>query len=650
MKLHIDIETFSDVSLPDCGVYKYSASPDFEVLLLAYAFDDDLVEIIDLAQGEELPSAVVDAIFDPAVEKWAHNAQFERVCLSRFFGKTLDPKGWYCTMVKALTLGLPASLSAVGEALNFPQDVQKLTTGKNLIRKFSMPQRPTKANRMAVRYFPSDLPEEWEDFKTYCARDVETEMAIERKLSKYATLPEEMEIYWLDQRINDRGAKVDLKLVEKAIDIDNKLKEKLSKRYFDLTGIDKTNSLQQLKTWIKQVSGQTVTSITKDTTQQLKEDLKDYPDVLEALSIRQKLSKSSIAKYQKMMDMAGTDGRVRGFLQFYGASATGRWAGRGVQVQNLPRNKVEDLDTAREAVLTGDMDLVDMLFGNVPSILSQLIRTAFIPEPGKRYLIADFNAIEGRVLPWLADEDWRNELFATGGKLYETSASKMFGVPVEKIVPGRPEYDLRQKGKVAELALGYQGGPGAMIAMGALKQGLKEEELQPIVDQWREQSPNLVKFWYNCENAAKRAVKDRSTVTLPHGIQFIYEPGILFIRLPSGRRIAYFKPKLEEGNYGSVITYEDRNAGDKRLETYGGKIVENIVQATARDCLRDCMLRTEKAGYEIVMHIHDEIVVECPKDRGSLDEILALMAEPLPWAKGLVLKGAGFEAKYYQKD
>lgn len=654
MELHLDIETYSDVNLANCGVYKYAQSPNFEILLVAYAVDDGEVVCVDFTAGEKLPDLIVEYLHDPKVEKWAHNAQFERVCLGQYYGY-LDPKMWYCTMVKALTLGLPPGLDAVGRVLKLKEDKQKLFTGKNLIRKFSVPQKPTKANGRKTRYTREDFPEEWEDFKTYCIRDVDIEKEIHRRLSRYPTLQKEMDMYWLDQTINDRGVGIKSKLVKGAIQINEDLSNRLRERFISLSGIENPNSLQQLKKWIKDTTGVTVTSITKETIPQIKKDLAGYPDVLEVLAIRQQLSKSSIAKYQKMVDMLMDDSRVRGILQFYGASATGRWAGRGVQVQNLPQNRLPDLDTAREALLTGDLETVEMLYDNIPSVLSQLIRTAFVPEKGHRYIIADFNAIEGRVLPWLADEDWRNELFASGGKLYETSAARMFNVPIEKIKPGNPEYALRAKGKVAELALGYQGSVGAMVAMGALKQGLLEEELPPIVDQWRAQSPNIVKFWRDCENAAKEAVRDRTLVSLPHGLRFIYEPGILFIQLPSGRRIAYFKPKLEQGNMGLKLTYEGRDNGTiggpgKRLETYGGKICENIVQATARDCLRDALIRVEEAGYKTVMHIHDEIVIEHPEGEGSLQEVLDIMADPLPWAPGLILRGAGFEANYYQKD
>lgn len=654
MRLFLDLETFSDISLKDCGVYKYAASPEFEILLFAYALNDGPVRCVDLANGEEIPQQIIDYLHDPMVEKWAHNAQFERVCLSQYYGK-ISPVQWYCTSVKALTLGLPPGLDAVGRVLKLKEDKQKLFTGKNLIRKFSIPQKPSKANGMKTRYYREDLPTEWEDFKTYCIRDVETEREIHKKLDRYPTEKEETKMYWLDQVINDRGVGIEEKLVNSAIQINEELSNRLKSRFIALTGVDNPNSLQQLKGWIKDRSGEDIQSITKETIPQIKADLAAYPDILEALSIRQQLGKSSIAKYQKMLDMLLPDKRVKGILQFYGGSATGRWAGRGVQVQNLPQNKIKDLDTAREAVLTADLDTVEMLFDNVPSILSQLIRTAFVPREGHRYIIADFNAIEGRVLPWLADEDWRNELFASGGKLYETSAARMFNVPVERIKPGNPEYALRAKGKVAELALGYQGSVGAMITMGALKQGLLESELPPIVEQWRAQSPNIVKFWKTCENAAKEAVRDRTTVIIPHGIQFIYEPGILFIQLPSKRKIAYFKPKLEQGDMGLKITYEGRDDGviggeGKRLETYGGKICENIVQATARDALRDALLRVEEAGYKTVMHIHDEIVIEHPEGEGSLQEVLDIMADPLPWASGLILRGAGFEANYYQKD
>ncbi len=647
MTLNIDIETYSEADLSKCGVYRYAGDKSFKILLFAYSLDGGAVQCLDLDSGDKIPPEVEDMIFNPAIIKSAFNAQFERVCLSSHFNRQIDPKGWECTMVKAMTLGLPGTLEKVGQALKFGEDKQKLQTGKNLIRTFSVPRKD------GTRLTREDLPEEWDKFIEYCTQDVVSEMAIREKLGRYKILPEEQSIYEMDQRINDRGVLMETALIEGAVEINGKLTESLFKRAQAITGIDNPNSNAQLKTWIKGLTGDTVESLTKDTIPELKNKYSDREEIVEALELNQLLSKSSIAKYTKMQDMMLPDKKVRGFLQFYGASATGRWAGRGVQIQNLPQNKLKDLDTARQTVMTGDLQLMDMLYDNIPGVLSQLIRTCFIPDRGSRFIIADFNAIEGRILPWFAGESWRNELFRTGGKLYETSASRMFGVPVEKIIPGNPEYALRQKGKVAELALGYQGSVGAMKAMGAVKMGIHEEDLPGIVEAWRSQSPNIVKFWYAVERNAKKAIRERTTVKMQKGLAFIYEPGILFIRLPSGRRLAYMRPKLEQFDIGEKITYEgrdDKSRASGRLETYGGKLVENIVQATARDCLRDCIMAVETKGYPVVMHVHDEIICHKTIGEGSLEEVLGIMGLPLPWAPGLILKGAGFESNYYMKD
>jgi len=654
--LSIDIETYSDVNLSDCGMYKYVDSDEFQILLLAYAFDDEAVAIVDLAQGEKLPERVTPALLDKNVLKTAFNAQFERVCINKYFN--IQTENWECTKVMAASLGIAGSLESVGTAINLESDQQKLWTGKRLIRIFSIPHKVKDENQLSLlgsrrRILPEERPEDWEMFKEYCKQDVEAERAIRNKLSRfYLNPPEEHQLYSLDQVINDRGVMIDLEMAQNAIAIDTEQTNKLTELFRETTGLENPNSLTDIKKFIREKTGRYIKSITKKNLYDLKKAFQHHPDIITALEIREKLSKTSIAKYQKMLDITCKDGRARGLLQFYGAS-TGRWAGRLIQVQNLPQNHIKDLDTAREIVKTGDLELLEMMYDNPSDILSQCIRPAIIPAPGHKFIVADFSAIEARVIAWFAGEQWRLDVFNSHGKIYEASASQMFGVPIEQITKGS---DLRQKGKVAELALGYQGGPGALISMGALKNGLTEEELPELVKQWRKANPKIVRFWYDVENAAKKAIKERTTVRIGTKLKAIYQSGFLFLELPSSRRLAYAKPKVVEHDKfpgKEKIIFHEVNPTSHQWEvkdTYGGKLVENIVQATARDCLAHSLLKLDKAGYKIVMHVHDEVVIEAPKDCNDLDKICTIMGEPIPWAPGLPLRADGFECKYYQKD
>ncbi|WP_315168728.1 DNA polymerase [Metaclostridioides mangenotii] len=649
--LSIDIETYSDLKIGDVGVYKYASSPKFEILLFAYAFDNDDVTVVDFTKGEELPPGVFNALSNNLITKSAFNANFERTCIAKYFNIKCNPSQWGCTMIKAMTLGLPNSLDQVSKALRFKEDKQKMKEGKDLIRYFCGPCKPTKTNGKRTRNLPEHAIEKWDTFVEYCRQDVVVEREIRQKLSRYETTKREKQLWDLDQRINDRGVEVDTVLVNAAIELDQEYTNRLTLEAKELTGLDNPNSAAQLKKWLTNKVGFEVTSLTKDSIPELKEKTDD-PDVIRLLELRQKMSKTSIKKYEAMKVSKGNDNRVRGLLQFYGANRTGRWAGRLVQVQNLPRNKIKDLDLARGLVSYRELDILDFAYGSVPDILSQLIRTAFIPKEGCRFIVSDFSAIEARVIAWLAKESWRIDVFNTHGKIYEASAAQMFSVPVESIGKGDP---LRQKGKIAELALGYGGSVGALTKMGALEQGLEEEELQPLVTTWRKANPNITKFWWDCDKAAKKAIKERTTVSMQFGIKFIYDPGVLFIQLPSGRKLAYIRPKIEPHQTfsGDKITYEGMNQTTKkweRINTYGPKIVENIVQAVARDCLRESMFNVENEGYEIVMHVHDELILEVPKDKGSIDELNSIMCRPIEWAEGLPLNADGFECNYYMKD
>ena len=643
--LSIDIETYSSVNLARSGVYRYAASPDFEILLFGYSVDGAPVQVVDLARGEKLPPDILEALTDPTVTKWAFNAQFERICLSRYLGyptgQYLDPSSWHCTMVWAATLGLPLSLEGVGAVLGLEK--QKLKEGKELIRYFCTQSKARDGS--LIRHYPADAPERWELFKAYNLRDVETEMAIQQKLSKFQVTESEWRNYTLDQQINDRGIMLDRTLVTQAIRCDEQFKKTHMEQARDVTGLENPNSPVQLKAWLAE-KGVDVDSLSKAAVAEMLE--KADGEVELALSLRQELAKSSVKKYAAMEAVVGSDDRARGLIQFYGASRTGRYAGRLIHVQNLPQNHLPDLDTVRSLMRDGNFDAVEMLYDSVPMVLSELIRTAFIPKDGCRFFVADFSAIEARVIAWIAGERWRQEVFASGGDIYCASASQMFHVPVEKHgVNGH----LRQKGKIAELALGYGGSVGALKAMGALGYGLQEDELKPLVDAWRLSNPHITKLWWDVDRAASTCVRERTT-TVTHGIRFQYQSGMLFITLPSGRRLAYVKPKMDLNRFGNEsVTYEGVGMQKKwlRLESYGPKFVENIVQATSRDILAEAMLRLDAHGYKIVMHVHDEVVIEAPAD-ASLAEISAKMSLSPAWAKGLLLRSDGYVTDFYRKD
>ena len=643
--LSIDIETYSPEPLAKCGVYRYCQAPEFEMLLFGYSVDSGPVQVVDLAAGERIPADVLAALTDPAVSKWAFNAQFERVCLSRYLGypvgRYLDPDSWYCTMVWSATLGLPLSLEGVGAVLGLEK--QKLKEGKDLVRYFCTPAKARDGS--TFRRLPTDAPEKWTAFKAYNLRDVETEMSIQQKLSRFPVLPEEWDNYHLDQRINDRGILLDRTLVSQAIRCDERFKRTHLEQARSVTGLENPNSPAQLKAWLEE-KGVKAESLSKASVLELLSHAEGEVEL--ALSLRQELAKSSVKKYTAMESVVCPDDRARGLIQFYGANRTGRFAGRLIQVQNLPQNHLPDLKQARTLVRDGRFDAVELLYDSVPLVLSELIRTAFIPKPGCRFFVADFSAIEARVIAWIAGEEWRQEVFAQGGDIYCASASQMFHVPVVKHgVNGH----LRQKGKIAELALGYGGSVGALKAMGALNYGLTEEELKPLVDAWRQSNPRIVKFWWDVDRAATTCVRDRVPAET-HGIRFLYQSGMMFIVLPSGRRLVYVKPKMGVNRYGSEsVTYEGVGEQKKwlRLESYGPKFVENIVQATARDILVEAMRRLEAAGYQIVMHVHDEAVIEAPAD-SSLEDICAIMGQTPAWAGGLLLRADGYVCDFYQKD
>ena len=642
--LGIDIETFSDVDLIKCGVYAYADSPAFEVLLFAYCFDGGETRVIDLAQGEVLPEDVVEAVFDGSVVKTAFNANFERTCLSKYFGRYLPPDSWHCSAVQAAVLALPRSLEDVGAVLGL--DERKMKEGKELIRYFCVPCKPTKANGGRRRNLPCHAPEKWEVFKRYCRRDVDVEKAIRRKLGKFPIPEGEMEAYRLDQRINDRGVLVDMGLVRQAVRCERLHKGVATERAYELTGLENPNSVAQLKGWLGE-NGVEAESLSKKAVAEMIEE--SDGEVEELLRLRLLMAKTSVKKYEAMERSVCSDGRVHGLLQFYGANRTGRWAGRLVQVQNLPQNHIEDLELARRLVREGRFEDVEMLYDSTPKVLSELIRTAFVPEPGCRFVVADFSAIEARVLAWLAGEQWRLEVFSSHGKIYEASASAMFHVPIEEVTKGSP---LRQKGKIAELGLGYGGAAGALVSMGALDMGLSEDDLPPLVAAWRRANPHITQFWWDVDKAAVEAVMKRAK-TRAGRIGFEYRSGILFVMLPSGRKLAYVKPRMAVNKFGREgLTYEGILENKKwgRIETYGPKLVENIVQGTARDLLAEAMLRVEKRGYPIVMHCHDEIIAEVPEGMGSVEEMCEVMAVRPSWAEGLPLRADGYECPFYQKQ
>lgn len=659
ISLSIDLETFSDINLKKCGTYKYTESPNFEILLFAYSINGGDVIVIDLASGEEVPIEIISALSDESVTKWAFNSAFERICLSAWLrknypehfssysnsddtvGNYLNPSSWKCSMIWSAYNGLPLSLEGVGAVLGLQE--QKMKEGKDLIRYFCVPCKPTKSNGNRTRNLPMHDIAKWATFVSYNRRDVEVEMSIQKKLAKFPVPEFVWGEYQIDQKINDRGIAIDVNVVEQAIKMDERSKEVLSEEMKKLTNLDNPNSVLQMKQWLNDNGIETDTLDKKAVAEMLKDAPQELADVL---ILRQQLAKSSIKKYQAMQNAVCADSRARGMFQFYGANRSGRWAGRLIQLQNLPQNHMPDLEQARNLVKSGNYYALEMLYDSVPEVLSELIRTAFIPKPGYKFAVLDYSAIEARVLSHLAQESWRNKVFANNGDIYCASASAMFGVPVEK--HGLNSH-LRQKGKIAELALGYGGSCGALKSMGALDMGLAEEELQPLVDAWRTSNPNIVQFWWDVDNAVKIAIKQKTT-TETHGIYFIYQSGMLFIKLPSGRKLAYVKPKIGVNQFGGeAVTYEGVGATKKweRIESYGPKFVENIVQAISRDILSYAMHTLRH--YFICGHVHDELIIECPMDE-SLDIICEQMGITPPWMKGLQLRADGYETMFYKKD
>ena len=655
--MSIDIETFSDVDLGKCGVYKYAESPSFEILLFGYAVDGGDIHVVDLAQGEQIPKDILDTLTDDSVEKWAFNANFERICLSRYFrdlgrslgsfhdnnhsSKFLSPEGWRCSMVWSAVMGLPLSLKGVGKILNLED--QKMDEGKALIRYFSVPCTPTKSNGGRKRNLPSDDPEKWSTFKRYNQRDIEVEMSIQQRLAKFPVPDSVWNEYHIDQQINDRGVMIDMDLVKKAIEMDTRSRSELTAAMKHLTNLDNPNSIQQMKRWLSE-NGMEVESLGKKAVAAL---LKTAPpELAEVLELRQQLAKSSVKKYQTMQRVVCNDNRARGMFMFYGANRTGRWAGRLIQLQNLPRNHLSDLESARALVKSGNYDAMKLLYEDVPDTLSQLIRTAFVPNRGNKFYVADFSAVEARVISWYAGETWKSEAFANNEDIYCSTASRMFGVPVVKHgVNG----NLRQKGKIAELACGYGGSTGALKAMGALEMGLSEYELPGIVSSWRTANQKIVRFWWDVDRAVMNAVKHHRTTKL-NGLTFFWKSGMLFITLPSGRKLAYVKPKIGKNRFGGdCITYEGIGSTKKweRLDSYGPKFVENIVQATSRDILCNAMKTLRNCN--ICMHIHDELVIEADP-RLSIDALCKQMARVPDWAEGLVLRSDGYVSEFYKKD
>lgn len=641
--LAIDIETYSDVSLPECGVHRYAASDAFEILLFAYSFNDEPTQIIDLASGEQMPQRIMESLLDDSVIKTAFNAAFERNCINRFFGLSLKPEGWRCTAVQASILSLPLSLEGVGEALNL--DKKKMSEGKDLIRYFCMPCKPTQSNGGRTRNLPSDAPEKWKLFKTYCIRDVDVEKQIRKKLARFPIPDREQELYCMDQRINDRGIMVDMELIRHAITCDLLYKDSATKKACDISGLNNPNSVSQLKAWLGE-RGIKADSLAKAAVEELIESSKG--EISEMMKLRLSMSKTSVKKYEAMERSVCPDGRVHGLLQFYGANRTGRWAGRLVQIHNLPQNHMEDLKLARSMVKEGSYDLVELLYDSTPEVLSELIRTAFIAKPGCRFIVSDFSAIEARVMGYLAGENWVMEEFRGAGKIYEQTASKMFHIPIEEITKGSP---YRARGKVASLACQYGGAEGALISMGALN-FVEEEELKGLVQSWRNANPHIVNYWYEIDRAVKAAVKERKE-TVVGSVKIYYQSGMLKIMLPSGRSLSYVRPRMTTNRFGSEsVSYEGVGTNRKwtRIESYGAKFCENIVQATARDVLAEAMLRLERNGFDIVCHIHDEVVLEVSNGKSSVEEVNQIMAVCPNWCEGLPLKAAGFESPFYKKD
>lgn len=649
--LWCDIETFSSVDLPSHGVAKYSESDDFTILLFGYAFDDEPVRVVDLASGEEMPCELMDALWDPAVEKRAHNAAFERTCIGQFFDTYCPPEQWLDTMVLASSCGLPSSLEAVGSVLGLSEDQAKMKIGKQLIREFSIPCKPTKKNGMRVRNLPEHDPDNWALYKEYNKRDVETERTICDRLIRWRPSRSEQKLWCLDQRINDLGIGVDVQLAENAIRIGDEYKSRLIEEAQEISGLVNPASTSQVKTWLEEQEGVIVPTLNKKAIADVVAQL-STSEAKKFMDLRAEFSKSSTKKYDAIVRSACKDDHIHGCFQFAGAGRTGRWAGRLVQLQNLPQNHMPDLDLARQIVADGDGELLGMLYPNVQGVLSELIRTALIPEPGERFIVADYSAIEARVLAWLCGEQWRLDVFENGGDIYCASASQMFKVPVEKHgINGH----LRQKGKVAELALGYGGNIGALKAFGADKMGMSDEDMAETVELWRKASPHVVSFWKDLERAAIRCVVKRlPTISTIGHIRFDYEDGVLWMTLPSGRRIAYWGAEYAENNKGfKSLTYmgtDQKSRKWMRLETWGGKLVENLTQATARDCLKESMLGLSRAGYDLRAHVHDEVIITEPIGGRSVQDVCDIMGAPVVWAPGLPLRADGYETPYYKKD
>lgn len=649
--LTIDIETYSSVDLTKCGVYRYVEAHDFEILLFAYAFDDEPVQVVDLTAFEDLPERVIDAFNDPNVVMCAYNANFERTCIAKFFGIPMPPERWRCTAVHALTLGLPGYLEGVAQVLKL--EAQKDARGKNLIKYFSVPCKPTKSNGQRTRNYPHHDPEKWEQYKEYNLQDVVVEREVRRKLERFQVPSHEWQLWALDQRINDMGVRLDAGLAKQAIACDEQYGARLIQEAQELTGLDNPNSLTQLKDWLADNGLETPDGLGKDHMPALLEQAPNE-EVQRVLQLRKEMGKTSVDKYNAMERSMCADDRARGLLQFCGANRTWRWAGRLIQVQNLPQNKIEDLAVARDVLRNGDFELLELMFGAPPFVLSQLIRTAFIPSEGCRFIVSDFSAIEARVVAWLADEHWVLDVFKGHGKIYEATAANMFKVPFDTIVKGNPNYEFRARGKVAVLACGYQGGENALAAMDAKKE-INPDEYPALVKQWRKANPNIVKLWYAAEDAAVTAVREKTTVKLSHGVRYRYEAGMLFADLPSGRSLAYVNPRIKpDPNFNKDgLIFDGMDQVKKKWmshRTYGGRLVENLVQAIARDCLAESMMRLDNEGYKIIMHVHDEVVLDVPKGTGSVEHVTAVMGQPIDWAPGLPLNAAGFECDFYQKD
>ena len=657
--LSIDLETYSSVPIAKAGAQKYIASPDFEILLFAYSLDGSPVVCVDFAQGEMLPQEIANALTSPDYIKHAYNAPFEWGCLSKYIGRQLPPEQWRCTMFHGLYAGYTAGLEATGRALGLAEDKRKLNTGKALIRYFCVPCAPSKANGMRTRNYPHHNPERWQLFKEYCCQDVVTEMEIERRLSAIP-VPDFVQKEWeTDLIINSRGVAVDMEMVEGALELGATVRNSLMTEAMQISGLNNPNSVKQLAAWLEEETGEEVAALRKDTVAKMLARDDNSPQVQRMLEIRQELGKTSTKKYDAIEVAVCPDGRVRGLLQFYGANRTGRWAGRLVQVQNLPRTYTEPLELARELVKGRNLNALKAVYGSIPDTLSQLIRTAFIAPPGHILIDADFSAIEARVISWLAGEEWRLEVFRTHGKIYEASASQMFGVPLELIKKGNPEYALRQKGKVAELALGYQGSTGALINMGALDMGIPEEDLPDIVTRWREANRRIRDLWYKMDAAAVQIITQGGAVGVNNVViarEFNYEQGTdcMTITLPSGRKLYYIEPQIGQNQWGSPsISYmgmDQTTKKWKRIETYGGKLVENCVQAIARDCLAQAIEHLEAAGLPVIFHIHDEVVIDCPPNAATLEDVVKIIAQPIPWAPDLPLGADGWVGQFFKKD